>query len=171
MTSDLNYSVLLGNTSYQAVRKTIYRIQYLYSSANPKSLFFLLILHLFLFLLHAHFCLCFDQEQTLVQQDDKGAGEEAFTQYREQSEKNCILPLEANKKFSVSHITPARIECFDLLYCKTSLQQPPSPCPETCHTQPLDVSNEALSSLSLHPLRQSLFVWMLTVTLPAHLKS
>lgn len=95
--------------------KTIYRIQNLYSSANPDPLFFLLILHLFLFLLHAHFCLCFDQEQTLVQQDQRGAGEEAITQgFRKESENNCILPLEAHKKFSVSRVTQrvdAEISC------------------------------------------------------------
>lgn len=162
----------LGTRVTRQSGKTIYRIQNLYSSANPEPLFFLLILHLFLFLLHAHFCLCFDQEQTLVQQDEKGAGEEALTQvYRKQSENSCILPLEASKKFSVSHVSPARVERWGLSYSNNTLQQPPSPCPAMCHAQLLDISKEASPSSSLHPRRRSLAVWMLTVTLPTHLKA
>ena len=107
----------LGTWVIRKSGKTIYRIQYLDSSANPKPLFFLLILHLFLFLLHAHFCLCFDQEQTLVQKDDKGDGEEACSQvYRNQSDHNCILPSQARTNFSVSHIKPAWVAYLEKFY-------------------------------------------------------
>ncbi|KAG7154459.1 MAP kinase-activating death domain protein-like 2 [Homarus americanus] len=89
----------IRNSKKLVLGKTTRGIQFLYSSANPKSLFFLLILHLFLFLLHAHFCLCFDQKQASVQMDGRRDGE---TTEREESRqivpKNlCISSVLSSK--------------------------------------------------------------------------